>query len=106
MLFLHIFDKMDRHVAGCHPEVKKVGEIPGQLDEVVVVSSKKPHSLEDILNQKVQENFCTIPEEVQEGQMGVASATATQSTGNGDGDLCPAPEETNGITVFIPCRRK
>ena len=52
------------------------------------------------------ERSVILPEEVQEGQMGVASVTATQATGNGDGDLCPAPEETNGITVFIPCRRK
>ena len=106
-VILHIFDKMDRHVAGCHPEVKKVGEIPGQLDEVVVMAPKKDPSatLEDVLNQKVQQNVCTTPESAQQGQAGVETATASQGTGNGDGDLCPVPDGS-GITVFIPCRRK
>lgn len=104
-VILNIFDKMDRHVAGCHPEVKKENKI--ELAEVVVKPAKKDPAadLETALNQKVQENVCTNPQSVQQGQAGVETASAVQGTGNGDGDLCPVPDGS-GITVFIPCRRK
>lgn len=124
----NIFDKMERHVTGCNPEVKKPREENITLDEVVVIGTapkKEPlvPTLETVISQKVKEGVCTLPEDSQKGNDGLTVSSALEGNGtgngngngngngqgngngNGDGDMCPV-QNVNGITVFIPCRRK